>query len=183
LASSILPDFGFDDFLPYHSISGNPMPSKILTSTSGLSAYNFQEMETRLTSTPLFSLFKGFIATPFTPVLLDCGASACTSPSLDAFEPDSLTPLDKPVKMEGIGGNVDIKMQGIVKYQTLDDNGNPFFLRFPAYYAPHIKQSLFSPQILFMTSHPKAHLKMTADSAVLHLADDITLTLHLDLKS
>jgi hypothetical protein len=127
LASSILPDFGFDDFLPYHSISGNPMPSKIITSTSGLSAYNFQELETRLTSTPLFSLFKGFIATPFTPVLLDCGASACTSPTLDAFEPDSLTPLDKPVKMEGIGGNVDIKMQGIVKYQTLDDNGNPLF--------------------------------------------------------
>jgi len=34
-----------------------------------------------------------------------------------------------------------------------------------------------------MTSHPKAYLKMTADSAVLHLADDIMLTLHLDLRS
>ena len=48
--------------------------------------------------------------------------------------------------MEGVGGGVEIKKQGILKYPTIDDDGNPFVIRVPGYYAPHLKHSLFSPQ-------------------------------------
>lgn len=180
VASSTLPTMTKGPENPFQSDTGSPLPAKVITSTAALSGYNLQELRSRLSTTSLFSIFNGLITTPFIPVLLDCGASACTSPTLDAFEPETLTKLAKPVRMEGIAGQVDITMQGIIKYQTIDDLGNPLYLRVPAYYTPHIKQSLFSPQVLFMTSQPKGYIHLTASSAILKLPNQVSLTLQLD---
>jgi len=128
-------------------------------------------------------MFNGVLKTPVQPVLLDCGASACTSPDLEAFEPESLCTLRKPIMMQGVGGGVEITMQGILSYQTLDDNGNPLTIRVPGYYAPHLKQSLFSPQILFMTSLPNASVLLSGTTAVINFSKSVSLTLQLDLQS
>ena len=182
LASATLPVMGKDS-APFESKSGSPNPAKVITSTAGLSGYNLETLRASLTTSNLCSIFNGLISTPSTPVLLDCGASACTSPSLDAFEPETLTKLAKPIHMAGVGGQVETTMQGIIKYQTIDDNGAPLTLRVPGYYAPHIKQSLFSPQILFMTSQKKGYLQLSNETAVLHFPKQVKLTLHLDLQS
>ena len=112
----------------YQSKKGIPNPAKIISSTSNLSAFNLQELKTRLEHSTLFSLFNGVLSQPVNPVLLDCGASACTSPDIDAFEPETLQTLKKPIMMQGVGGGVEITMQGILSYQTIDDNGNPLII-------------------------------------------------------
>ena len=123
------------------------------------------------------------ISSKVTPILLDCGASACTIPDNDAFEEGTIKPLKTPIVMKGVGGGVEITMQGIIKYNTVDDNGAPLTLRVPGYYAPHLHQSLSSPQILFMTSHPEASITINGTKAVLNLPNNVTLTMHLDLHS
>ena len=56
-------------------------------------------------------------------------------------------------------------------------------LRVPGYYAPHLKQSLFSPQILFMTSQPEGYLQLSRYAAMLKLPNNVTMTMSLDLHS
>ena len=166
---------------PFVNAKGQPSPEWIITSTSNLSAYNLNTLKAKLTASPLINLFGGVLNAAVRPVLLDCGASACTSPHLDAFEPDSLQTLEKPITLEGVGGGVEISQQGILKYETVDDNGNPLILRVPGYYAPHLKQSLFSPQILFMTSQTQGYLELHGYTAILRFPNQISLTLNLDL--
>ena len=168
---------------PYLSHSGSTNENKIITSTSHLSAFNLQELKARLTRSNLFSLFNGLVSCDVRPVLLDCGASACTSPHIDDFEPGTLTNLPKPIFMEGVGGGVQITQEGILRYNTIDDDGHPLLLRVPGFYAPHLKQCLFSPQTLFMTSEKQASLSLSGSSAVLQFPNKATLTLHLDLQS
>ena len=181
-ASASLPQIG-ETGAPYQSKKGISNPAKVISSTANISAFNLQELKTRLEHSTLFSLFSGVLSQPVNPVLLDCGASACTSPDIDAFEPESLQTLKKPIMLQGVGGGVEITMQGILSYQTIDDNGNPLIIRVPGYYAPHLKQSLFSPQILFMTSHPHATLTLSGTTATLHFSKSVSMTLHLDLPS
>lgn len=181
-ASASLPMMGNVEH-PYQNKKGAPQPAKVISSTTNMSAFNLQELKTRLDQSTLFSLFSGVLSQPVNPVLLDCGASACTSPDINAFEPESLKTLEKPIMMQGVGGGVEITMQGILSYQTIDDNGNPLVIRVPGYYAPHLKQSLFSPQILFMTSHPTATVTLSGTTAVLHFSKSVSMTLHLDMQS
>jgi hypothetical protein len=60
------------------------------------------------------------------PLLLDCGASASTSPSLNDFVSGTLTDVPGNLSMKGIGGNVRIEKMGILRYTTVDDQGHPF---------------------------------------------------------
>ena len=141
----------------YINAQGMPHPSKIITSTRTLSVYNLQQLHTKLTTSTLFSVFNGLMNSNITPVLLDCGASACTSPDLESFEKGTLTKLAKPITLEGVGGGVTIEQQGIIKYNTIDDSGAPLTLRVPGYYSPGVKQHLLSPQVLFMTKKHQEH--------------------------
>jgi len=181
-AAAALPTVSTPDAC-YKSNAGHDNPAKVITSTANLSAFNLQELTKRLSTTNLFSVFKGLISSPVTPVLLDCGASACTSPHMESFEPGTLKPLKSPIMMEGVGGGVEITMQGLLAYHTLDDNGAPVTIKVPGYYAPHLKQSLFSPQIMFMTSSPHASVLLSGTTAVLQLMTTVSITLHLDLHS
>jgi hypothetical protein len=150
----------------YHSKSDMPNPQKVISSTGTLSAYNLQSLRAKLTITDLFSCFNGLLTSKITPILLDCGASACTSPSLECFVKGTVTDLPKPILIEGIGGGVQIEKQGIVSYQTIDDMGGPLTLQAPAYYAPHIPVHLLSPQVLFMTSQKKGTLTLSGTTAL-----------------
>jgi hypothetical protein len=90
--------------------------------------------------------------------------------------------LDKPITLEGIGGGVQIHQQGIIKYTTIDDEGNPMVFKVPGYYTPELKQCLFSPQILFMTDKPSASLFLSGTQAKLTTPGH-TLTLSLDTNT
>ena len=182
LASAVIPSMGSVD-KPYLSKQGNINPNKIITSTTNLCGYNLTELKSRLSKSPLFSLYKGLMNPEVRPVLMDCGASACTGSHLDDFVEGTLEDLETPIIMEGVGGGMEIKQQGIIQYHTIDDDGNPFILKVPGYYAPHIKQSLFSPQILFMTSQKHGSLTLTGTKATLNFPNGVSITLPLDIHS
>ena len=60
LASAALPSMGPVQ-QHYLSKKGTENPEKIITSTTHLSAFNLMELKSRLSTSPLFSLFKGLI--------------------------------------------------------------------------------------------------------------------------
>ena len=100
----------------YTSKKGNLYPEKVITSTANLSAYNLVELHESLAHSSLLSLFSGLLTSPITPILLDCGASACTSPSLEVFLPGILTPLKTPIQLQGVGGGVKITQLTTARY-------------------------------------------------------------------
>ncbi len=82
---------------------------------------------------------------------MDTGASCCTLPSLQDFEPDTLKVLPSPQTMKGIGGNIEICQLGVLKFKTIDDNGLPFIIRCPRFYTPMLVTRLFSPKLFLAT--------------------------------
>ena len=82
---------------------------------------------------------------------MDTGTSCCTSPSLEDFEPNTLEDLPTPQTMKGIGGNVEIRQLGILRFECLDDQGDRFIIRCPGFYTPTLEPRLFSPQVFLAT--------------------------------
>jgi hypothetical protein len=105
------------------------------------------------------------------PLLMDCGASASTSPSLDDFESDTIRDLPKPIKMRGIGGTVEIRKAGILWYSTVDDLGNPLVIHTPGFYMPNLSQRLFSPQVFFHTGGKQGELTIQANRSILRMGN------------
>jgi hypothetical protein len=117
------------------------------------------------------------------PLLLDCGASASTSPSLDDFVPGTLSAVPGNLSMKGIGGNVRIEQMGILSYTTVDDKGHPFEIRTPGLYMPDLPQRLFSPQIYFSTGGKGGSLLIREGEAKLESTSGQILSLPLDPTS
>jgi hypothetical protein len=118
------------------------------------------------------------------PLLLDWGASASTSPSLDGLVPGTLAgdvPGDLSIK--GVGGNVRIEKMGIVHYTTVDDQGHPFKIRTAGLYMPELPQRLFSPQIYFSTGSKGGSLLIQEGEACLESTSGQRLSLPLDPTS
>ena len=130
----------------------------------------------------MYSLYSSIVHSPVRPVLLDTGASACTSPHKDAFVPGTLHKLRTPITLQGIGGGMEITQNGLLYYETLDDNGELLHVNVDGFYAPHMKQSLFSPQVLFHDWERRGFLEVHFDRAVLHYRNQ-KVTLPLDLQS
>ena len=114
------------------------------------------------------------------PILMDTGASCCTSPSLDDFEPGTLEDLPEPQLMKGIGGNVDIHKIGILRFKCLDDQGAPFTFRCPGFYTPTLETRLFSPQVYLATGAKGGSYLVKEDRSVLCLKSGQTITMPLD---
>ena len=69
LASAVIPSMGSVD-KPYLSKQGHINPNKIITSTTNLCGYNLTELKSRLSKSPLFSLYKGLMNPEVRPVLM-----------------------------------------------------------------------------------------------------------------
>jgi hypothetical protein len=118
------------------------------------------------------------------PLLIDCGASACMSPSESDFKPDTIRKLPSPDTMRGIGGDVQIRQAVIIRYTTLDDGGgNPAILRAPGFLVPELAQRLISPQIFFQTGGKGGEFTVLADRSLLKLGTGQTITVPLDPSS
>ena len=85
-AAAFVPHMGTSE-TPYQGKQGLPQPDKIIRNTATLSAFNLQELKKRLSQSTMYSLYSSMVKSPVRPVILDTGASACTSPFKDAFVP------------------------------------------------------------------------------------------------
>ena len=111
------------------------------------------------------------------PILMDTGASCCTSPSLDDFEADTLKDLPSPQTMHGIGGNLEIRQLGILHFKTLDDDGSPYTIRCPGFYTPTLATRLFSPQVFLATGGKGGTYVVKEDKCLFRLPNGRTLTM------
>lgn len=117
------------------------------------------------------------------PIMVDCGASACTSPDLADFEPGTIQDLPKPTHMQGIGGNVPINKCGILRYTAIDDDGNKIEIRCPGFYMPELNQRLFSPQVFLATGGKGAEFVLKEQILTLRTAHGQKLSIPLDPTS
>jgi hypothetical protein len=106
-AAAFVSDMGTSE-APYLNEQGLPQPDKVIRNTATLSAYNLQELKKRLTQSTMYALYSSMVKSPVRPVLLDTGASACTSPFKDAFVDNAIHPLTYPITLQGIDGGMEI---------------------------------------------------------------------------
>jgi hypothetical protein len=131
-------------------ITNSRSPKHHVLDTSKISGMNLEAVRNNIAASMHLCPLTLPNGTRTIPILIDTGASACTSPSIDDFfEPGTLHDLPEPQTMKGIGGNVTIQKMGILRYQTLDDQGAPLVLRCPGFFMPDLEQRLFSPQMFF----------------------------------
>ena len=78
--------------------------------------------------------------------IVDTGCSHSCSNDLSDFEPGSLTTLAEPTHLGGIAGGLDIKQEGMLCWETLNDRGEVIQFRTKGYYIPELPSRLFSPQ-------------------------------------
>ena len=134
----------------FTAISGSRSPKSTILNTAKLKGMNLDAVIHNIqASQHLQPLDLPFLSS--FPILMDTGASCCTSPSLQDFEPGTLKDLPTPQTMKGIGGNVLIKQVGILNFKSLDDSGSPFTIRCPGLYIPSLETRLFSPQVFLAT--------------------------------
>ena len=71
------------------------------------------------------------------PIIVDSGASACSSPDIADFVEGSLnTVYDR--KMGGIASGLPIKARGIIWYEVIADDGSTAVLECWGYYIPDL---------------------------------------------
>ena len=112
------------------------------------------------------------------PVVIDSGASACSSFDEKDFIPQTLTPIEDQ-HMDGIAANLKIKAQGILCYEVITDDGSTAVLECWGYLIPDLPIRLMSPQVhLRDTEGPTSLFEygMRKEVSVLHLQDGHTIT-------
>ena len=80
------------------------------------------------------------------PIIFDSGCSVSVSPCREDFG-DTLVPSTK--SMLGLGATVQVKGEGMVKWEFRDDYGVKQVIEVKGYYIPTSKVRLFSPQSYF----------------------------------
>jgi hypothetical protein len=78
-------------------------------------------------------------------VIIDTGCSRTMTGFKDDFV-GPLVPLEKPIKMDGIGGALEAMHEGPVVYEAISDDGELVQLKTTALYIPHFQCRLLSPQ-------------------------------------
>jgi hypothetical protein len=112
------------------------------------------------------------------PVVIDSGASACSSFDENDFIPGSLSPIENQ-HMDGIAANLQIKAQGILRYEVITDDGSTATIECWGYLIPDLPIRLLSPQVhLRDTDGPSSLYEygMRREVSVLHLQDGRTVT-------
>ena len=150
-----------------------------VASTSRLDQDKLQALKNNVARSPTLQPIELPFLSTF-PILMDTGASCCTSPSVDDFEPGTLKDLPNPQTMKGIGGNLEIKQMGILRFNCLDDQGNQAVIRCPGFYSPMLQMRLFSPQMFFSTSAKGGSYLVKEDRSVLCFKSGQTITMSLD---
>jgi hypothetical protein len=161
-------------------ITSSRAPIHMVASTSALKGMNLQLLCSKIFISQQLTSLPG---TESLPLSMDCGAPASTSPSLDDFEPDTIRDLPEPIKMCGIGGDVEIRKAGVLRYSTVDDFGDPLVIRTPVFYMPNLNQRLFSPQVFFHTGGKQGELTIQANRSILRMVNEQSLTMPLDPTS
>ena len=80
------------------------------------------------------------------PVVVDSGASACSSPDVADFIEDMLQPIHDR-KMGGIASGLPIKARGIICYEVMADDGTTAEIQCWGYPIPDLPMHLMSPQV------------------------------------
>ena len=78
--------------------------------------------------------------------VMDTGASHSCSPSAADFLPGSLQPLDRPIKIGGIAGDLPVTHAGTLQWETLGDDGSVVKFQTKGLLVPALPTRLFSPQ-------------------------------------
>ena len=80
------------------------------------------------------------------PLIFDTGCSKTATGFRTDFDPGSLKPLDPPLTMTGIAGGLQVNEIGTVSYDVQMPDAEIVTIKTSAYYMPHLKCRLFSPQ-------------------------------------
>ena len=110
-----------------------------------------------------------------------CCSFTCTN-NKDDFDPGSMTLLPKPLTLGGIAGGLEVKYQGNVHWETVDDDGNVLSLQTKAYLQEQLPCRLLSPQA-FLTHSSQCledHFRVYFNWAELHQCGSKTLTIPFD---
>ena len=120
-------------------------------------------------------------------LIIDTGCTKTATGFVQDFLPNTLTDLDRPIRMDGIAGGLDIKQEGKVRYEIIDDDGEVQEIQVDAFYIPKLGCRLFSPQAYFRQLYndsidPEGACQMIVkhDKSVLELANSSRISLHYD---
>ena len=78
--------------------------------------------------------------------IVDTGCTNSATPFESDFVPGTLKLLDKPTRIGGIAGDIPVKYEGQVRWETLGDDGSIIEFHTTALFAPGLPSRLFSPQ-------------------------------------
>ena len=95
--------------------------------------------------------------------VMDTGASHSCSPSVDDFLPGSLKPLNTPIKIGGIAGDLPVTHEGTLQWETLGDDGSIVDFKTQGLLVPALPTRLFSPQ-----SYLRDHQRLEDHFRVFH---------------
>ena len=116
-------------------------------------------------------------------LLFDTGCSHTTSGFKEDFVEGTLSDLQYPVQMSGIGGNVTVNQRGVVRYEVIDDDADIQVLLTHAYYTPAVQCRLFSPQAYLAeqsSAGTEGEMVVRANKSVLKWANGKTLSIQYD---
>jgi hypothetical protein len=82
-------------------------------------------------------------------LIVDSGCTKTATGFEADFIPGTLANLEHPIRMDGIAGGLNIRQEGKVRYEIIDDKGNVQELVAEAYHIPQLGCRLFSPQAYF----------------------------------
>jgi hypothetical protein len=120
-------------------------------------------------------------------LIIDTGCTKTATGFIEDFLPNTLQNLDRPIRMDGIAGGLDIKKQGKVRYEIVDDRGSVQELIVDAYHIPGLGCRLFSPQDYFRQQKEDGHdpedvcsMVVKQDKSVIKLANDSQISIYYD---
>ena len=113
--------------------------------------------------------------------IADTGASCSCTNDVRDFEPGTLVKLDQPKVIGGIAGGVTVQYEGMIRWETLDDNGNVIIFRTKGLLAESLPCRLFSPQsFLTESQNLDDHFRVYGDRSEWHMFGQKLLTLKYD---
>ena len=78
---------------------------------------------------------------------MDSGCTNSTRPYKSDFKPNTLKKLDKPLLIEGVGGDIKVEYCGILNWEYISTTGEVVKLHHIGHYAPELQGlRLLSPQ-------------------------------------
>ena len=120
-------------------------------------------------------------------LIIDTGCTKTATSFPEDFLPNTLVNLERPIRMDGIAGGLDIKQEGKVRYEIVDDNGEIQEIVVDAFYIPKLGCRLFSPQAYFRQLHDegideegKCQMVVKYDKATIELVNSSKISLHYD---